>query len=108
MKFALNFAFKPITPDISIGRENIDTTEITLRMGFGWLEPHSLTWYERVEAVRLLVICWCILGFSFNAFFNIDFRVSLLSQTFPPDIDDADQVDLARNGIFFDIAHQSE
>ena len=51
--------------------------------------------------MRILVICWCIVGFSFNTFFNIDFRTSLLTQKFPPDIDTEADFDITKDGLFF-------
>ena len=66
-----------------INKSEIEPTEIFLRMAIGWLEPHCINWYKGFKSVKVLVICWLLIGITFNAFFNVDFRSSLMTQKFP-------------------------
>ena len=81
---------------------DLEPTDVILRMGLGWLEPHRIRWLQGIKGVKIIVLCWLIYGVSFNIFFNIDFRVSLTTQVFPEPINSDAQIDLFRDGIFLD------
>lgn len=81
----------------------LEPTDILLRLSLGSLEPHLIDWLPGVKAVNVLISFWLLLGISFNNFFNIDFRVALMTQIFPPDIESDAQIDVLRDGVFFDF-----
>ena len=69
-------------------------------MTFGILEPYGITWYKNVTSAQMVFLLWSALGFTFNLFYNIEFRSFLIAQKFPAPINHIDQVDLLADGYY--------
>lgn len=82
--------------------KRVEAAEVVIRMTVGWLEPHCIDWYEGLKAAKILIVVWLLVGISFNLFYNVEFRSSLMTQNFPPDIDHLDQIEIFRDGLFYD------
>ena len=87
-------------------KQQIEITEVFLRMSFGLLEPYEFKWYNGIKSVNVLIIVWIITAMSFHWFYNIEFRSSLIAQYFPHDIDDFDQVDIFDQGFYVPLAYK--
>ena len=85
---------------ISIQISNVEITEVIIRMSLGWLEPREINWSDGFMSIKVIVVMWLLLGISFNLFYNVKFRSSLIAQEFPDDIEDMDQLDILRHGLF--------
>ena len=91
---------------IFIGVYSVDVTELGMRMGLGWLEPHEITWFNGFKSIKVIVAFWLLLGISFNLFYNVEFRSSLIAQKFPGNIEDFDHVDILANALFIPSAYK--
>ena len=80
--------------------DDVEISEVFVRMSIGWLEPHSITWYASIKSARICICLWLLLGISFNMFYNVEFRSSLITQQFPIDIDTFEQIDILRDGFY--------
>ena len=85
----------------------IDATDIMIQLSLGFFEPHLIKWQKKIELARLIISIWLILGITFNWFFNIDYRTMLLTQTFPPEINNDEHIDVFRDGVFMDLAYRT-
>ena len=83
-------------------KKRIDVTEDILRMAFGWLEPYEIKWHNNHLSASTLITMWLLFSVSFNMFYNVEFRSSLMTQKFPPDIDHMAQVDIFKSGLYYD------
>ena len=78
----------------------VNISEIIVTIALGWLKPCPINWYDGFKSIKILVIMWIIMSMSFNWFYNMEFRSSLIAQDFPDDIEHFDQLDILKNGFF--------
>ena len=81
-------------------RKPVELSEVLLRMTVGFLEPHAIQWYPRVKGVKILLLMYLLYGISFNMFYNVEFRSSLITQKFPSNVESSHQVDVASQGHY--------
>ena len=79
-----------------------DVTDILLRITLGSFRPEEIKWFKELKSFSLIIVTFGIITLSFNWFFNIDYRTALMVQTFPPNIESDEQIDIFHDGIFAD------
>ena len=83
-------------------------SEVIVTIAFGWLKLHAINWYDGFKSIKILVGMWLIIGLSFNWFYNIELRSSLIAQDFPDDIEHFDQLDILKNGFFITLNYKGK
>ena len=85
---------------IYIGMDKIRPTHTLIGMAMILLEPYNVALFKGVKSMKMLVIICLLMAVSFNWFFNMEFRSSIIAQKFPDDIEQFEQVDILRHGLY--------
>ena len=83
-------------------KENLDVTQIILRLTFGFTEPDDEGWFKGFSTGRFTMSLWFLSSFFIVSIYCVDLRARIIVPEMETPINDLDDIDFAKMKIILD------